>query len=698
MTNTKAEFDAQFQEAVQLHQAGKPTEALPIYEKLAAENPTNYEVLHLLGLAHFDLKNNVECELNLKRAIELNPKFAPALFNLGRHYDKIDKFEQALEYLSKAIALQPFFPAAYVVIGHSKDRLGDLGGALAAYDKALTQDPKFVDALTHKGHTLRGARRFEEALVCETMAVSLAPTSAVVSQNRGVTLCMMERYEQALMNFDTAVQLDPSLATAYFQRCGSLMELFRYKEALVSINLALELDVDLEGGFEQRMKLTHQMSEWSYYEADIEEVVKLVPAATRPMPSFTLLNVSNSRELQLQSAASESTKWAKLLGTTPLQLGREGKRLKIGYFSSDFRQHPIAQLFNGVLESHDTSRFEISAFSLGLNTNDSHYKRAFNAAEHFHYVRNHSTLDLINFARSKKLDVAVDLNGYTAMHRAEIFFNRVAPTQINYLGFPGTMGPNLMDYIVADQVLIPEDHQAGYGEKIIYMPNSYQPNDRLRKVPQSATSRAAHGLPETGFVYCNFNATQKLNPAVFSVWMEILKQKPDSVLWLLSRNESVKENLRKEAAARGVDPTRLIFAPMVPEEQHFARLSLANLFLDSWPYNAHTTSSEALWAGLPVLTVIGETFASRVAASILTAAGLPQLIVKSEEEFIRMALELASKPEKLATLKSHLLENRNIVPLFDIELYTRHLENAYEQIVERQSLGLPPDHIHVPSV
>lgn len=322
-------------------------------------------------------------------------------------------------------------------------------------------------------------------------------------------------------------------------------------------------------------------------------------------------------------------------------------------------------------------------------------KRMEKAFEKFFHVGSMSDLDMSTFVRDNALDIAVNLNGYTKLARTAIFADRTAPLQVNFLGYPGSMGAAFIDYIIADETLIPPSHQADYSEKIAYLPHCYQPNDLKREIAKIQFSRSELGLPETGFVFCCFNNSAKINPNNFGIWMQILKQVDGSVLWLLRDNDYIEPNLRKEAEARGVDPSRLIFAARIPMPEHIARHQCADLFLDTLPCNAHTTASDALWGGLPVLTLIGETFAGRVAASLLNAIGLPELITTSEIEYERLAVELAGSPTKLLSLKKELSDNRLVMPLFDAKRFAKHLEAAYTAMHERYQAGLPPAHTYV---
>jgi predicted O-linked N-acetylglucosamine transferase (SPINDLY family) len=373
----------------------------------------------------------------------------------------------------------------------------------------------------------------------------------------------------------------------------------------------------------------------------------------------------------------------------------KSNQIAIGYFSADFHNHATAYLMAELFESHSRGRFRFIAYSFGPDTKDQMRERIKSSFDEFHDVRFMSDKQVAELSRSASIDIAIDLKGFTQDSRPGIFASRAAPLQVNFLGYPGTMGADCYDYLIADHTLIPDKHQSGYVEKIVYLPHSYQPNDRQRKIADKLFTRKELGLPEDAFVFCCFNNNYKITPPVFDTWMELLRVVEKSVLWLFEDNKFCSENLRREARQRGIDPHRLVFAKMLPLAEHLARHRCADLFLDTLPYNAHTTASDALWAGLPLLTQIGETFAGRVAASLLNAAGLPELITTSAREYERTAIELAQNPARLVSIKQKLWDSRLNMPLFDSELYAKHLEAAYAAMHERYLVGLPPAHIHV---
>ena len=369
-------------------------------------------------------------------------------------------------------------------------------------------------------------------------------------------------------------------------------------------------------------------------------------------------------------------------------------KIRIGYFSADFRRHAVSYLVADLFERHDRGKFEVLGFSFGADKDDM-TDRIAASMDRFVDVLSLSDRDVVELCRELELDIAVDLMGLTRHHRPGIFAQRAAPIQVNYLGYPGTMGADYIDYLIADSTLIPESAQHHYTEKIVYLPDSYQANDSRRPISAKPCTRAAEGLPENAFVFCCFNAANKIAPPVFDLWMRILAQVPGSVLWLLEDLPLATANLRKEAARRGIAPERLIVARPLPLAEHLARERLAGLFLDTFPYGAHTTASDALWVGVPVLTRIGETFASRVAASLLRAIDLPELITTTPAEYEALAIELALNPERLRGLREKLARNRLTTPLFDTAAFTRHIESAYTAIYSRHHAALPPTHIHI---
>jgi predicted O-linked N-acetylglucosamine transferase (SPINDLY family) len=413
-------------------------------------------------------------------------------------------------------------------------------------------------------------------------------------------------------------------------------------------------------------------------------------------PPFAVLALTDSSMLQRQAAETwVAARHPERRALPPPARRPGGGRIRIGYFSADYHGHATAHLVAGLLEAHDRERFEIFAFSFGPASGDEMRTRISAAVDRFIDVRDRSDQDVAQFSRSLGIDIAVDLKGFTSGARPDIFANRAAPVQVSYLGYPGTMGAGYIDYIIADRTVLPEDARRHYSEKVVYLPYSYQVNDDKREIADVAPSRAALGLPSDGFVFCCFNASYKIEPGTFRTWMRILQRIEGSVLWLFESNPAASASLRKEAEAAGVGGERLVFAEHLPQALHLARHRAADLFLDTRPCNAHTTASDALWAGLPVLTCAGESFASRVAASLLNAIGLPELVTTSPQHYEALAMELARDRGRLSGLREKLARNRLAEPLFDTARFTKHIESAYMQMDERHQADLPPDHFDV---
>jgi predicted O-linked N-acetylglucosamine transferase (SPINDLY family) len=440
----------------------------------------------------------------------------------------------------------------------------------------------------------------------------------------------------------------------------------------------------------------HQVCAWDGYESDKERLKAALESRQEASPSFVAATIFDSPSLQRIAAEVWTHSGCPASDTLgPIASRPRKDRIRLGYYSADFHDHATCCLMAELFELHDKDRFELHAFSFGPDTQDAMRKRVALAFDKFIDVRGVSDIDIARMSRELEIDIAIDLKGYTQDSRPGIFSYRCAPVQVNYLGYPGTMGADYIDYLIADATLIPEGTRPHYSEKIAYLPHSYQVNDTKRVISDRAFTRSELGLPTDGFVFCCFNNNFKITPQTFDRWMRILKAVAGSVLWLLEDNPHATRNLKKEAAVRGVDPGRLIFGGRLPLPEHLARQRLADLFLDTLPCNAHTTASDALWAGLPVLTLMGNSFAGRVAASLLGAMELPELIATTAEDYERLAIDLGSNPSKLSAIKDKIATNRMRAPLYNTALFTRNLEKAYTQIHERHLDGLAPDHLFV---
>jgi predicted O-linked N-acetylglucosamine transferase (SPINDLY family) len=475
-----------------------------------------------------------------------------------------------------------------------------------------------------------------------------------------------------------------------------LKDLKRLDEAMASYESAIALNPDLAFILGDIYFTKMQFCIWDDLANHLNELTKKINNGEKVINPFPLLALIDNPEIQRKAAEIFTNEKCPQSNILPkIDRYSEHTKIRIGYFSPDYRNHAVAYLIAELFEIHDRNQFEIYAFYFGPDTQDEMNLRIKVGVDHFYDVRTMSDIDTAILARSVELDIAVDLGGFTQLSRPRIFAMSAAPLQVNFLGYPGTMGVDYMNYLIADRTLIPEEKQHHYSEKIVYMPNSYQVNVSKRSVSETPLLRHEFGLPSTGFVFSCFNNSFKITPSTFTVWMRILKAVRGSVLWLFENNKNAAKNLKKEAIKFGINGDRLVFAAHMPVEEHLNRIKQADLFIDTLPYNAHTTTSDALRMGVPVLTCIGSSFASRVAASLLNAVNLPELITTTQDQYESLAIELATNPEKLKIIKDKLVNNLPTAPLYDTPLFTRHLESAYLTMYDRYQNGLDPDHIYV---
>jgi predicted O-linked N-acetylglucosamine transferase (SPINDLY family) len=720
------------QQAVVLHQAGRLAEAKSFYQQILIADPRHPDTLHLLGVIFFQSGDNAravemisraiairagdpapymnlglalkamgrpdEALKNYDKAIAVRPSYVDAWNNRGAALQDLKRLDDALASYDRAIALQPVFAEGYNNRGAVLRDLGRLDEALASYNKAITLKPGFAEALSNRGAVLHDLRRLDEALDSYQQALSLMPGYANAWNNSGALLRDLGRPEDALIAFDHAIALAPGHAEPYANRGFVLRDLKRLDEAVASFEKALSLRraYDFLPGYCQQARM--MACDWEGFDDRISRLEGAIRAGERSITPFPLLGLSDDPELQKKAASLYTeNKWPRSAAAGSFGERAPGEKLRIGYYSADFHNHATAWLTAELFESHDRSRFELFAFSFGPAEADEMRPRISAAFDHFLDVRGLSDGEIARLSRQHGIDIAVDLKGHTQDSRPGIFADGCAPLQVHYLGYPGTMGANYIDYLVADSIVIPFGREGDYSEKILRLPHSYQANDSRRRISEKHFSRHEEGLPEPGFVFCCFNNNYKILPAVFESWMRILAAVDGSVLWLLQDNALAAENLRRHAAKRGVDPARLLFASRLRLDEHLARHRLADLFLDTWPYNAHTTASDALWAGLPVLTRTGLSFASRVAASLLNAVGLPELVTGSPQDYEALAIALAKDPARLAGIRQVLAANRTTSPLFDGRQIARHLEAGYETIVKRHRAGLPPADTDIPA-
>jgi predicted O-linked N-acetylglucosamine transferase (SPINDLY family) len=725
-----ARAEATFNQALGFHQQNRLAEAQELCRKVLQLQPRHYNALILLGLIALQ-HNELDLAVELLRravianpqsivarsnlgnayyllgdfqqavasydvAIALEPKFADAHYNRGTALRGLRQNEAAIESFDRAIALNPNYVQAYNNRGNSLRDLGRPAAAIESYQQALALKPDLAEGYNNRGSAQRDLKQFEASAASFNRAIELKPDYAEAFNNRGNTLRDLRQYEAAGASYDAAVELQPDYADAYNGRATLLFECKQYEAAISNYEKVIALKSDAPGLHGQCLQVKMFICDWSGADAALKDIQERIGRGQPASNPFCLLARSDSAALQKAAAEVWSRSQHPVSRALPALERRPPRaRISVGYFSADFYNHATMQLMAQLFEFHDQARFEITAFSFGPDIKDEMRRRLAAANIRLIDVRNMPDGEVTALARNTQLDIAVDLKGFTHDSRPGIFAARAASAQVSYLGYPGTMGAEYIDYLIADHTLVPESSQQYYDEKIVYLPNSYQVNDSKRAIAERVFTREQLELPAAGFIYCCFNNTYKITPEVFSIWMRILKQVQGSVLWLLEDTPGGPANLRREAALRGIGPERLVFAKRMPLPEHLARQRLADLFIDTWPCNAHTTASDALWVGLPVLTRIGEAFAGRVAASLLNATQLSELITADPAHYESLAIRLAGEPEQLAVIRRKLIDNRLSCPLFDARLFTRHIEAAYAKIAARSHAGLAPEHIYI---
>ena len=666
---------------------GQPDAAIACFEKAVAIQPGNAEAHHNLGILFATLGRDDDAVASLSQVIALAPAHADAHSNLGIVFGRLGRADEAMSVLRKAVRLKPDHAVAWFNLGNLLKDQGQNEEAIAAYRQAVARQPGYVPAYNNLGRLLYGLGRNEDAVQVLSRAVSLKPDFADAHNNLGVALGNLNRRDEAAAHFRRAIAVQPNYAEAHYNLGALLANLGQPDEAIACFDRALSLKPAYARARAQKLHQMAVICDWDGLAADASAVTAL-GITGEAMPPYLLLSLDDDPARQLIRARRFAEQYLPLArpAPNPGRATRPGE-LSIGYFSADFHDHATMHLMARLFELHDRSRFRIHAFSYGPETGDAVRARVKSAVDAFHDVRHLGDEEIAALARREGIDIAVDLKGDTKDTRVALFAHRPAPVQISYLGYPGTMGVPFLDYLVADPIVIPEEQRAHYSESLVRLPGSYQANDDSRVIAEETPTRAELGLPD-GFVFCCFNNSFKIGSDEFGIWMRLLAQVEGSVLWLLK--SGAERNLRREAEERSIDPKRLIFAERTSPARHLARHRHADLFLDTFRYNAHTTASDALWTGLPLVTMPGRSFAARVAASLLNAVGLPELIADTPDAYERLALDLATDRTKLAALKQRLAAARRDAPLFQSAAFTRQLESAFDQAYARMLKGEPP--------
>jgi len=659
----KMNLEVSLEKVRHLMEEGEFSIALEKLKNLNNIYPQNTKIKEYIGYTCYGLGNKKDGDIWLKNAAEKEDCSASTLYEYGSLLLE-ESPNSAKLYLERALKKNP----------ESFEVLHDLASACA----------------------LSGDK--ERALDLYLQASQIKLDSAELVYNIARIYDEKKKEAKAIEYYRIAVQLDPSFVSAWINLGLDLNYFGLYEESIECLKKALTLSPQHDLIFGDYIHIKMLSINWDDYEQDLKDLKIKIELHNNPIHPFHFLNLVDSPILQKNIAENYTKRniLSKLDDSKIQNLRSEilvkHAKIKVGYFSADLREHPVTFLTVELFELHNRKEFEIYAFSFGPNENTEMFNRVKSSFDHFIDVRDKSDEDIADLSREHGIDIAVDLGGYTEGSRSTIFAYRAAPIQVSYIGYLGTMGAPFIDYLIADKVIIPDGYQHFYTEKIAYLP-SYQINDRKKVISTKQYRKDEIGIKDNIFLFCCFNNTYKINPAIFDSWMKILKAVDNSSLYLFAPNQVVEKNYRKEAMKRGINENRLIFGGIIPRAEYLARYRVADLFLDTNPYNAGTTASDALSVGLPVLTLKGSSFSSRVAASLLTAFEIPELIAETSEEYEAKAIELAIKPEKLLAIRKKMEINISSTRLFDAEDFVKNLENIFKKMYNRYLQGLKPDSI-----
>ena len=643
--------EKKFNEAKKLHQAGKVNEAQKIYLELLKNSPSDHKINFLTGTSYLQLKN----------------------------------YEKAITYLDNSINISPEFPHSYNSKGIVFSEMKLFEEAIRNYDKAILLKPDFLEAHLNRGISLKNIQEYDDALKSFEKCIEIDSLNPKIYNNLGNLFLENLKYADAKNAYDKAIMFNEKYAEAYEGRGDALQEIAKIEKDPSKLSLsitnyeeAFSLKPDLDYVYGKIVSTKMYVNDWSKTKQYLSKIKEEVNNNKKTIIPFPLLSLIDDPKLHRKCSEIFATDYPlkNLINNEKIK----NEKIKIGYFCADFNEHPVSMLIAKMLSLHDKSKFKVFCYSFGFEKKDELHKWIESKVDVYRDIRKLNNEDVAKLAKNDGINIAIDLQGYTSKHRVGIFSHRAAPVQINFLGYPGTMGSNYFDYIIADENLIPETSREFYSEKPIYMPNQYQVQNDELKVSEIIPSKKELGLPEKGFIFCGINNTYKISPAIFDVWMKILHKVENSVLWLLDNNEVSKNNLLREARARNINSDRLIFSKRTAHDRYLAQFNHADLYLDTFNYNAGATASSALWMGVPVLTMAGISYAARMASSLLKSIDLPELITTSIYDYEKLALELSTRPEKLDAIKEKLKKNRSEKPLFNTEMYTRHFEEGMSQV------------------
>jgi protein O-GlcNAc transferase len=675
---------------------GHPLEAIEAFHQVLKLAPNDVEAICNLGNAHHAIGQLDKAIMRYEQALRIEPNHLKSLLNMGQTLSDLGHRYDALRKLDQALLIDPNSEHAFNAIGAILRMLGRHDDAIIAFRAALNINPDWGYPCTNLGTLYLESSMPKEAAEMFNRALSLDPNNPDAHNGIGTVFLKQRIFIEAEKAFRKAIALKPDFTEAFCNLGSALGSQNRPEEAVKILAQALDLSPQHELLQSTKLGIQASCCMWDNFWDEQVLLSSLGLSSDTAIGPFPFLSLEdNPKHHYLRSKRYAEIKNPEPELTETFQTIKPSKRIRVGYFSADFHNHASMYLMARVFELHNTDEFEVYAYSFGPEKNDAMRDRLIKAVTVFDDVSGMSDKQIAQIARQDGIDIAIDLKGYTEDTRMGIFTHRAAPVQMTFLGYPGTLAMPCIDYLIADSIVIASDQRNAYSERVIYLPHTYQPNDNTKPIAQLKMSRQEMGLPEDGFVFCSFNANYKITPVEFDIWMRLLIKIPGSVLWLIKSSTQAENNLRKEAALRGVNSTRIIFAEKMPNDEHLARHKLADLFIDTFNYNAHTTASDALWAGLPLVTKLGAGFPARVASSLLAALDLTELITETENDYETLIFELATHPEKLEAIRTKLANNRVSKPLFNSQLFTQHLESGYLQAYQKCIDGGKPEDIRI---
>jgi protein O-GlcNAc transferase len=624
----------------------------------------NFEIFNIYAVILFELNKYDEAIKYWKKATELNPQYYFGYNNLGNVFLKQNEFKKALDYYHKAIQIKPDYYEAHHNKGNVLRKTNDFTGAIVSYENAIKIKSDYLPAL----------KSISELYVKQ------------------------KNFSKAIKILDRILIYEPNNARSYIQKADIFFEKNFVKEGMENYQSAYDLNPEhpfLLGDF---IHAKSKLCDWIELDKELKKLEKNIFNKKKSTTPFVASTLFDSPKLLYETAKIWQGNFKTKTSDDENYSRTNKKKIKLGFYSADFRTHAMGHLMVQMLESHNKSLFELHGFYFGppINNQDLLQKRILNCFDSFNDISNQDDQSVYNFSKKLEIDIAIDMMGHTGdNNRFAIFLKKLAPIQINFLGYPGTSGTKSMDYIVADKVIIPERNQKYFTEKVIYLPDTYQANEDIKKISDKNFTKEMFGLPKEKFIFCSFNSNSKINHKTFSLWMSILSKAKDSVLWIMSDNNEAKNNLKNFALKSGIDVKRLVFANLMPLDEHLKRLQLGDLILDTFPYNAHTTCSDALRVNLPILTLKGESFASRVAASLLNSVNMNELVTESTDDYEKLALKIFSDNNYFENIKSKIKKNKRLSNLFNSAVYTKNIEKAYIIAYQNFIKGEPKKNIEL---